>query len=226
MAALAIVACLAGPGAYSLATAATPHGGSLPSAGPAVAGGGGPGGGPGGGLRAGGPGGFARRAGGRGAGQLPGGVPGGGRFGGPGALGGGGGAGSPGGLLDGSNPSAAMVQLLDADVDSYRWVAASVGSNTASGYQLATGDPVMPIGGFNGSDPSPTLAQFQTWVREGAIHYFIGSGFGGGIGPGQGQTSNVAAQISAWVERNFTARTVGNVTVYDLTKPASSSSTG
>ena len=47
----------------------------------------------------------------------------------------------------------------------YTWVAATVGSNNASGYQLATGDPVMAIGGFNGSDPSPTLAQFQQLVE-------------------------------------------------------------
>ena len=59
-------------------------------------------------------------------------------------------------------------------------MAAAVGSQNASGYQLATGDPVMAIGGFNGSDPSPTLAQFQQYVADGKIHYFIGGGgFGG-----------------------------------------------
>jgi hypothetical protein len=52
-------------------------------------------------------------------------------------------------------------------------VAAAVGSNSAAGYQLATQAPVMAIGGFNGSDPSPTLAQFRRWVAEGRIHYFI-----------------------------------------------------
>ena len=42
----------------------------------------------------------------------------------------------------------------------------------------------MAIGGFNGSDPSPTLAQFQEYVADGEIHYFIGGGgFGGGPGP-------------------------------------------
>ena len=39
----------------------------------------------------------------------------------------------------------------------------------------------MAIGGFNGSDPSPTLEQFQAYVAAGRIHYFIGGGnFGGG----------------------------------------------
>ena len=75
-------------------------------------------------------------------------------------------AGGAGGLLDGSTPSAEITALLEADADSYTWVAAAVGSNTASGYQLATEQPVMAIGGFNGSDPSPTLAQFQAVGRR------------------------------------------------------------
>jgi len=54
------------------------------------------------------------------------------------------------------------------------------GANSAAGYQLATDDPVMAIGGFNGTDPSPTLAQFQAYVAEGKIHYYIS---GGGFGP-------------------------------------------
>ena len=86
----------------------------------------------------------------------------------------------------------------------------------------------MAIGGFNGSDPSPTLAQFQAWVNAGKIHYFIagGGGLGGGFGggPGGGSTggsgtggSGTASQITQWVESTFTARTVDGVTVYDLT---------
>ncbi len=61
------------------------------------------------------------------------------------------------------------------------WIAATTGAaNSAAGYQLATDDPVMAIGGFNGSDPSPTLAQFQQYVRDGKVHWFIsGGGFGG-----------------------------------------------
>jgi 4-amino-4-deoxy-L-arabinose transferase-like glycosyltransferase len=111
-----------------------------------------------------------------------------------------------GGLLNASTVSDEIKALLDANADSYTWVAAAVGSQSASGYQLATGDPVMAIGGFNGSDPSPTLAQFQQYVAEGKIHYFIGGGGGRG-----GST-----QISQWVTANYTAQTVGDTTVYDL----------
>ena len=55
---------------------------------------------------------------------------------------------------------------LSADADQYTWVAAAIGSQNAAGLQLGTQLPVMAIGGFNGSDPSPTLAQFQA-VRPG-----------------------------------------------------------
>jgi len=116
-------------------------------------------------------------------------------------------------LLDTRTPNAALVKLLQKDGSSYTWVAAAIGANNAAGVQLATGEPVMAIGGFNGSDPAPTLAQFQTLVREGKIHYFIG---GGGLGGFGGGSANSSSQISSWVQRNFTATTVGGVTVYDL----------
>ena len=85
-----------------------------------------------------------------------------------------------GGLLEGSTSSARDHRAAQADADSYTWAAAAVGSNSAAGYQLASEQPVMAIGGFNGSDPSPTLAQFQQYVADGEIHYFIAGGEAGG----------------------------------------------
>ncbi|MFF3911581.1 glycosyltransferase family 39 protein [Streptomyces sp. NPDC001848] len=143
------------------------------------------------------------------------GFPGGGRAG-DGGMGGGGGIG---GLLNGANVSSEAKKLLEQDASEYTWVAASIGSQNAASYQLATGDPVMAIGGFNGSDPSPTLARFQKYVAEGEIHYFIsGGGFGGGGGNGG---SNVSSQISSWVQKNFKKVTVGSATFYDLTQKTS-----
>src|SRR6185436_5042656 len=88
--------------------------------------------------------------------------------------GGTGGRGGAGGLLDASTPSAELTAALQANASSYTWVAAAIGAQTAAGYQLAANEPVMPIGGFNGSDPSPTLEQFQQYVAAGRIHYFVG----------------------------------------------------
>lgn len=134
----------------------------------------------------------------------------------PGSRGGDG----PGGLLRGSTPTAAVVEKLNADADRYTWVAAAVGSMSASGYQLESGHSVMPIGGFNGSDPSPTLAEFQKLVAEKKIHWFLGGGGGPGMGgdPMGVDSERPASSISAWVQENFTAVTVDGVTMYDLTQ--------
>ncbi|MEU7905953.1 glycosyl transferase, partial [Actinoplanes sp. NPDC049118] len=137
---------------------------------------------------------------------------------GAGAPGGGMRGGGMGGLLNAATVGDEMKALLDANADRYTWVAAAIGSQNASGYQLATGDPVMAIGGFNGSDPSPTLEQFQRYVTEEKIHYFIGGGGFGGGRPGTGSGgSNYSSQISEWVTANFAAQTVDGVTIYDLT---------
>jgi hypothetical protein len=73
----------------------------------------------------------------------------------------------------------------------------------------------MPIGGFNATDPSPTLEQFQRYVAEGEIHWYIASGgFGSGLGG-----SDDASDIAEWVASSFEATTVDGVTLYDLTQP-------
>ena len=127
-----------------------------------------------------------------------------------------------GSLLDGSgNVSDELVEALQSGASDYRWAAATVGSQNAASYQLASECSVMPIGGFNGSDPSPTLEQFKAWVKEGKIHYFIASGSFGGTQIGG---SDTASQITSWVEENYSAQTIGGTTVYDLTQTSQSAS--
>ncbi|MFJ2789622.1 ArnT family glycosyltransferase [Streptomyces sp. NPDC087290] len=242
---LGLAASLAGPAAYTLSTLNTGHQGSIVTAGPSSGGMGGPGGG--GGGRGGGPGGGMRFPGqgnqqggqqgnvqggqqGGGMGQPPTGTPPGqgqsqgqgqGQMPGwpgamPGAGEGFGGAGM-GGLLNGASVGTEAEALLEKDAGDYTWAAAAIGSQNAASYQLATGDPVMAIGGFNGSDPSPTLAQFKRYVEDGRIHYFIA---GGGMGGGRmGGDSGSSSQISSWVEKNFEKVTAGSATFYDLTRP-------
>jgi hypothetical protein len=249
VAGLGLAAALAAPLFSTVATAATPHSGAIPTVTPTPSGGlGGPGGlafgrgsfprGAIGRFRPGGTaggaggafpsGGFTRRgftppgAGGTAGG---GGLPGAGftrhAFGGGGFGGAGGGVG---GILNSSTPAAALTKLLEADAGHYTWVAATTNSNSAAGYQLATDDPVMAIGGFNGTDPAPTLTQFEKYVAEGKIHYYIGGGGGGfaGFGGGGGSGNDVATQIASWVSSHYTATTVDGTTIYNLTAPRSS----
>ncbi|MEU6840808.1 glycosyltransferase family 39 protein [Streptomyces sp. NPDC046716] len=193
-------------------------------------GGGGQGGGPGGG-QGGGQGGQMGQppTGGAGKGSQQGGFPGGGMPGqsqkqgqkqgttggmpGMGEGGGGAGGGGMGGLLNGAEVSSKAEKLLEENAGDYTWVAATVGSQNQASYQLATGDPVMAIGGFNGTDPSPTLARFKQYVADGEIHYFIG-----GM---SGSSSGSASKITKWVEAHFEKVTVGSSTFYDLTQPKS-----
>jgi 4-amino-4-deoxy-L-arabinose transferase-like glycosyltransferase len=235
--AAAILAALAGPAAYTLDTVATPHTGAIPSAGPAITtSGGGPfaaGGGrgfrPGFGQAGNGQGpsfGGAGPAGAGGTAPAPGAATGAAGNGGPGRgpAGGTGGPGNGGGLLDASKPATALVRYLDTGAHGYRWVLATVGANEAAGYQLSTGKAVMAIGGFNGTDPTPTLAAFEKLVAAHQIHYFITGGVGGAGGPGgAGGTSSDASAITEWVEAHFPTTTVGGATVYDLSSARSSS---
>lgn len=206
---LALIAGLAGPLAYSLNTSATTHTGSIPSAGPAVAGSfGGPG------APSGFPGGAEARP--------PSGA--GGEFGGQASI------------------SVTLSKLLQGGASGYRWAAATVTSTSAASLELGSGGvPVMAIGGFSGSDPAPSLAEFQKLVAGHEIHYFVSGGGPGGFGgaggaPGEsgageerpegfaapggiGGGSGGASQVTSWVEAHFKAETVGGTTVYDLTSP-------
>lgn len=130
--------------------------------------------------------------------------------------------------------SPALVALLRSA--GTRWAAATTGAMNQAGLQLSSGVPVMPVGGFVGSDPSPTLAQFQSYVATNQIHYFVeGGGPGGAIpggaaGPGDAtaeramaamMSRGTAGQITSWVSGHFAKTEVAGRTVYDLTRPLS-----
>ena len=217
---LGVVAAMAGPIAYAADTVTTAHTGSIPSAGPASAAGAmGGGGGP--------------SAAGAGhltppAGARPGSGPGGGAlFSGSRASGGaglrspGGGSASFAGAGAGASTqvSTALVKALQSDAGSYRWAAATSGSQSAASLELASNEAVMAIGGFNNQGGNLSLASFEQYVAKGDIHYYIASsggagGPGGAAGPG-GSSSTSA--ISAWVKAHYSAETIGGETVYDLT---------
>ncbi|MFE3002650.1 ArnT family glycosyltransferase [Nocardia sp. NPDC059246] len=185
---------LAGPAAYTIETALTPHGGSIPTSGPNT------------GHDMGGPGGPAMPSGNPGQNgpvdttaddnstTQP--------------------ESGPGDSMGSGN--ADLKTLLTGAGN--RWSAATVGSQSAAGIELSTGTSVMAIGGWSGGDNSPTLVQFQQYVASGQIHYFIVSG---GMG-GPGGDSGGAAEITAWVKAHYTATTVGSSTIYDLTRPITS----
>jgi hypothetical protein len=168
----------------------TAYAGGDPSAGPGVAGAGGPGGQGFGGRQA------AAFDGGI-AGTLP-----------LGSFGGGPGA-------DGSL-DAGMLRYLAANRGSARWLVAVSGANTAGQVELATGQPVMAMGGFTGGDDAPTLGQLQALVASGDLRFVAVGGAGGG--PMGGAFGRSSSSVSAWVTSACAAVDLGNGTttsVYD-----------
>jgi len=86
--------------------------------------------------------------------------------------------------------------------DGAKYLLAVLGAQTAASYITESGgQEILPIGGFSGSDPVPTLEAFQAMVANGELHYVQTGGMGGGMGGG----SSVPAQISTWVTSNCTA---------------------
>ncbi|WP_375482273.1 ArnT family glycosyltransferase [uncultured Jatrophihabitans sp.] len=123
--------------------------------------------------------------------------------------------GGMGGLGGASTVSSALTTALKADASRYTWAAATTSDNEAASLELATGESVMSLGGYNGTDNAITLAQFQKLVAAGKVHYYVadGQGFIGSTSA----SGSTAYAIQQWVAKTFTARTVGGTTVYDLT---------
>jgi 4-amino-4-deoxy-L-arabinose transferase-like glycosyltransferase len=69
---------------------------------------------------------------------------------------------------------------------------------------LKTGEPILTLGGFSGSDPILTLDQFKQLVNDGAIRYAMasaGNGRGMGFG-GFAGSSNSNSAIMSWIKAN------------------------
>ncbi len=190
---LGSLAGITGSASYAIATAATAHGGSIPTAGPTgavsdsgIGGGGGMGGGPE--LQ---------------NGDAP-----------PNSSDATVNPASNGQELSSGSESTSELTAMLVNAGT-TWSAATNGSQSAATYELASNTAVMAIGGWS-SDPAPTLDQFIQYVADGKIHYYIAGSQGGSQREGQSGDSTSSA-IQEWVEANFASTTVGNSTVYDLT---------
>jgi 4-amino-4-deoxy-L-arabinose transferase-like glycosyltransferase len=193
---IGLLALLAGPIAYAADTVSTAYSGGDPAAGPAVAGsgfGGANGLAPVGGSVFIGRNGFA-------PGLAPG-------------IGGSTGAARPGGGAGpGENVSDALVDYLLANQGTATWLVAADSANQAAAIQLASGKPVMAMGGFSGSDPAPTLEQLQGYVRSGQLRFVIGGGGGPG---GAGRLGSEVSKRATWLAQACSEVNVGGTTLYD-----------
>ena len=206
--ALGIGILLAGPLVYTIDTMSTAYSSGDPQPGPAVVADTSQGGGNGGGFggNGGNGGGFG---GGSGRGTPPSGV----------GFGGGSGAGLG---TAGGGTDTALASYLEANKGGTTWIVAMTSAMQAGSLELSTGDSVMAMGGFSGTDPAPSLAQIQAYVASGQLRYVLVGGTGGG----PGGNSTTASAVSAWVT------SVGKVvdyggssgTLYDLSGVATTGS--
>ncbi|WP_067710620.1 ArnT family glycosyltransferase [Nocardia yamanashiensis] len=118
-----------------------------------------------------------------------------------------------------------------------RWAAVAVGASDVSTLELQTGAPLLAVGGFSGRDDFPTLEQFQQYVADHQIGYYLvrqrqQSQEGEQAENIEGQQADptapnaqrrepdqsTSAKITAWVKANYPETTIGNMTVYRLTQ--------
>ena len=78
--------------------------------------------------------------------------------------------------------STGLLHYLESHQGSAEYLVAVQGSQTAAPYILESGRAVIAMGGFTGSDPTPTLAQFEALVKAGKVRYVV---IGGGAGSGR-----------------------------------------
>lgn len=209
---LGLAVMVAGPAAYAIDTMRTAYSGGDPSAGPTASGSGG----------------MGRFDGGQIVGRPPQGVL-------PGA---------PDGTADGLRPDDAappgddgmpargdggfgagvlvddaLIEYLAANRADATWIVAVNGANQAGSIELATGLPVMAMGGFSGGDPAPTLEQLRAYAESGQLRFVLIGNGGGPGGPNGG-----SSELSTWVAANGTlVEEVGNGALYDLSGLATAS---
>lgn len=98
-----------------------------------------------------------------------------------GPRGGGSVGGLPGGFGErGQQVDAQLLAYLQVNRGSAKFLLAVPSSMSASDIIIATGEPVMALGGFSGADPILTTDALAKLVADGTVRFFELDGFGGG----------------------------------------------
>ncbi|CAK8054010.1 PMT family glycosyltransferase ArnT/Agl22 [Eupransor demetentiae] len=105
------------------------------------------------------------------------------------------GKGNGGGMMS-SKVDTDLLNYLEKHQGNAKYMAAATNTNPADSYIIKSGRSIMALGGFNGTDPTMTLAQFKHLVKTGQVRYFIA----GGMGMGKSSTGQIG-KISTWVQK-------------------------
>jgi 4-amino-4-deoxy-L-arabinose transferase-like glycosyltransferase len=95
-----------------------------------------------------------------------------------------------------------LIRYLEAHQGHAKYLVATASSMNASSIIIATGKPVMALGGFGGNDQILTVQQLARLVANGTVHYFLLKSGGGPAGAPSGSTlKELPAAIRAQIER-------------------------
>lgn len=101
--------------------------------------------------------------------------------------------------MGGGGASTELLSYLKKNQDGAKWLLAVSSSQSAAQLILSSGEPVISMWGWSGSDNAMTLARLKELVKNGELHYIqLG---GGGMGGGSTATS----EVTEWVQKNGTA---------------------
>jgi 4-amino-4-deoxy-L-arabinose transferase-like glycosyltransferase len=117
-------------------------------------------------------------------------------------------------VMFGDVPNASVLRRLESTAPSATWTTATVGSESAANYQLQLRRPVLPIGGFDGTDPFPTLEQFTAMVARKQVGSLTIQNLPPLTVEGRGES----ARIVEWVRANFTKENLDGAEFYDLSR--------
>ncbi|MEU9223002.1 glycosyltransferase family 39 protein [Streptomyces massasporeus] len=107
-----------------------------------------------------------------------------------------------GGGMGGGGASSELIAYLKKHQDGAKWLLAVSSSQGAAQLIVSSGEPVISMWGWSGSDKAMTLAKLKELVKKGELHYIQ---LGGGMGGGPGGGSSVSSEVTAWVRKHGTA---------------------
>lgn len=105
------------------------------------------------------------------------------------------GSGQPsGGKSESGGQSEKLISFLLKNNTGEKYLIAVPSASEAEPIILATGKPVMAVGGFNGGANTLTVAKLKQMVKNGEVKYFLVGGTGG----------SSSSEVTSWVEKNGT----------------------
>lgn len=117
----------------------------------------------------------------------------------------------PGGIAPATNiQNKKLIKYLEKNRENSKYLLVTFGAQSAAAFITATGEPVLPIGGFDGQDPTPTLEEFVKMVDRGEVKYVLDSwqprrtSGGAPVGGSSKLTQeiNTSSKIATWVKEN------------------------